>query len=319
MSYKPCNPNATKEVRNVLDYLYNLKNKGIITGQHTQTRMQEELLLLEEYTSKLPALCGFELMTYSQNVPESPEDEDCIYEIENNSGTLEKAWEGVNKKGLITFTWHWFSPLYGHDKSFFSCNTQFDAEKATIKGTDEYNALISDMDYMAEILKEFCDKNIPILWRPFHESDGTWFWWGAKGCKVAKELYLIMFERYTKVHKLNNLIWVWNSLDKENYVGDSYCDIITVDYYLPEHTHSDYKEQYEKLIQITDTEKITALGEVGPIPSVEEIKDNQIPWVWFMMWSRMFVKTEKFTSIEEFKKVYNSDYSITLDKLPKLY
>ena len=319
MSYKPCNPNATKEVRNVLDYLYNLKNKGIITGQHTQTRIQEELLLLKEYTGKLPALCGFELMTYSQNVPESPEDEDCIYEIENNRGTLAKAWEWVNKKGLITFTWHWFSPLYGHDKSFFSCSTQFDAEIATIKGTDEYNALISDMDYMAEILKEFCDKNIPILWRPFHESDGTWFWWGAKGTKIAKELYLIMFERYTKVHKLNNLIWVWNSLDKENYVGDSYCDIITVDYYLPEHTHIDYKEQYEKLIQITDTEKITASGEVGPIPSVEDIKDNQIPWVWFMMWSRMFVKTEKFTSIEEFKKVYNSDYSITLDKLPKLY
>ena len=95
------------------------------------------------------------------------------------------------------------------------------------------------------IIKEFCEKKIPIIWRPFHEADGTWFWWGAKGCKVAKELYLYMFHRYTEVHNLNNLIWVWNSSDKENYVGDDYCDVISVDYYVPERTYTDYKEHYE--------------------------------------------------------------------------
>ena len=319
MSYKPCNPKASMEVKNVLDYLYELKNKGIITGQHTQTRVQEELAIIEKTTGKLPALCGFELLSYSPNVAKSSEDEDCMYEIENNRGTLQNVWEWAEKKGLITLTWHWFSPLGGHDKSFFSCNTDFDAELALIEGTKENKAFISDIDYMAGILKEFCEKKIPIIWRPFHEADGTWFWWGAKGCKVAKELYLYMFNRYTKVHNLNNLIWVWNSSDKDNYVGDDYCDVISVDYYVPERTYTDYKEHYENLIKITETDKITALAEIGPILSIEKVQENKVPWAWYMMWSRIFVTTEKFTEKSELKRVYNSDYAVTLDKLPKLY
>ena len=68
-------------------------------------------------------------------------------------------------------------------------------------------------------LRPFCEKEIPILWRPFHESDGTWFWWGAKGAEPVKKLYRIMYERFVGLHHLNNLIWVWNSHVKEFYPG----------------------------------------------------------------------------------------------------
>lgn len=50
---------------------------------------------------------------------------------------------------LTANSFHWFSPVGGHDKSFYAKNTDFDAT------------------------------HIPVLWRPFHESDGDWFWWGA--------------------------------------------------------------------------------------------------------------------------------------------
>ena len=53
------------------------------------------------------------------------------------------------------------------------------------------------MDVIADILRRFQDENIPTLWRPFHESYGTWFWWGAKGAKVARDLYRLMFDYYT--------------------------------------------------------------------------------------------------------------------------
>lgn len=74
---------------------------------------------------------------------------------------------------MITFTWHWFSPFGSWDKGFYSNNTTFDASNAVIEGTEEYEALISDMDHMADILKPFCENRIPILWRPFHESEGN--------------------------------------------------------------------------------------------------------------------------------------------------
>ena len=49
----PCNPHAIKEVRNVMEYLSEIESKGIITGQHTQTMEQEELLKIQEGTGKL--------------------------------------------------------------------------------------------------------------------------------------------------------------------------------------------------------------------------------------------------------------------------
>ena len=316
--YTPVNPNISMEARNVLDYLCDLRGKGIILGQHTQTYAQEELAYIREVTGKEPALCGFELLAYSPNINYEESDEECLTEVEENKNTLDKAWGWTDKKGLITFTWHWFSPLYGKDKAFYQKNTPFDARLALQEGTSERKAFISDMDAMAEILKTFCQKRVPVLWRPFHESEGVWFWWGSNGPGIARGLWIDMYERYVNVHKLNNLIWVWNSPLKEGYVGDNYCDVISRDVYLEKHTHSDYKEQYEELIQIASEDKITALGETGPIPGLSVLSKTKIPWTWFMTWSKS-ICSKDVTDRKELIAAYNCEYGITLDRLPALY
>ncbi|MCL2720271.1 MAG: glycoside hydrolase family 26 protein [Treponema sp.] len=317
-NYKPCNPNASQEARNLLDYLSNLRGKGILLGQHTQTMAQEELVYIHEVTGKAPALCGFELLAYSPNINYSESDEECLTEVNENKNTLEKAMEWAQRKGIITFTWHWFSPLYGKHKTFYQANTSFDARLALQEGTEERAAFISDMDKMAELLKPFCEKKIPILWRPFHEAEGHWFWWGFHGPKTAIGLFRDMYERYVNFHKLNNLIWVWNSPVPEGYVGDDFCDVISRDMYMPEFMYSDYKEGHDELVRITKANKITALGETGPLPSMEMLLQTRIPWTWFMTWSKRMVG-EEVTSKRELIAAYNSEYGITLDKLPKLY
>ena len=67
----------------------------------------------------------------------------------------------------------------GRDKSFYAANTDFDADRVLTEGTPEREAFFHDMDVIAGLLKLFCDNDIPVLWRPFHESDGDWFWWGS--------------------------------------------------------------------------------------------------------------------------------------------
>lgn len=316
----PCNPNATEEVRAVMKYLSDISGKGIITGQHTQTTVQKELHYIESVTGKLPALCGFELLAYSPNINKEKATEACLLEVEENKNTLDNAWDwALNKRGLVTFTWHWFSPFGGWDKAFYAENTTFDASQAVIEGTPEYKALLSDMDVMAEILKAFGDKKIPILWRPFHESEGTWFWWGHKGPKVAKQLYRIMYERYTHYHKLNHLIWVWNSPLAEGYVGDDVTDVISIDLYPPKHQHSDLQPEYEELVQITPNKKLVALGEIGVIPSLAQLSATKIPWLWYMTWSNEYGASEEWNTKEELYNAYHHDYAITLDKLPDLY
>lgn len=315
----PCNPNAINEVKAVLQYLSGIAGKAIITGQHTQTNVQKELLYIEKVTGKLPALCGFELLSYSPNINYENSSAECLLEIDENRNTLDRAWEWAERKGLITFTWHWFSPFGSWDKGFYSSNTTFDASKAVIEGTEEYKALISDMDHMADILKPFCEKRIPILWRPFHEAEGEWFWWGHKGPEVAKQLYRIMYDRYTRVHALNNLIWVWNSPLAEGYVGDDVTDVISRDLYPPKHTHTDLQPEYEELARITSEPKLAALGEIGVLPGINQLSLTRIPWVWYMTWSNDFGSTAEWTSEEELLQAYHHEYAITLEKLPVLY
>ncbi len=317
--FTPVNPNAQAEVRKVMKYLSDVTYRHMITGQHTQTMAQEELHYIEQMTGKQPALLGFELLSYSPNINYFDTDDECMKEVEENFGTLEKAWEWAKQKGLITFTWHWFSPLGGRSKAFFSYNTDFDAAKAVIEGNPENTALLADMDVMAGILRPFCNKHVPILWRPFHEGDGNWFWWGVKGAETLKKLWRIMFDRFTKVHHLDNLIWVWNSPVPECYPGDDVVDVISCDMYPPEHEHTSQAEKYNKLVRITEQKKIALIGETGTLPSVKDVVAEGIGWASYMTWSHEFCMSEKFSTSEVLKEMYESPYAITKERLPVLY
>ena len=319
MKREAVNKNAIREVQAVLDYLADIEGKHILTGQHTQTMAQEELGRIHGITGKYPALCGFELLSYSQNIRLETADEACKKEVRENQGTLQKAWEWAEKGGLLTFTWHWFSPLGGRDKSFYACNTEFDAKKALLEGTKEHAAFLHDLDAMAELLRPFGEKHVPILWRPFHEAEGNWFWWGAFGGDTARELYRFMFRYYTKKHHLDNLIWVWNSPAPAGYVGDEYCDIISRDMYPPAHAHSDFREAYQGLLRITGQEKGCAIAETGIIPDADWLERYHTKWLWYMTWSGDFARTQKWNSDAALKKLYAHPYAVTLEKLPKLY
>ncbi len=318
-NYIPCNPNAQPCVKNVMKYLSEITYHHVITGQHTQSMGQEELYYIEKVTGKQPALLGFELLSYSPNINYFDTDEECMIEVVDNYGTLKRAWEWAEKKGLITFTWHWFSPMGGRSKSFFTNHTDYDAEKAVIPGTPENQALLSDMDVMAGILRPFCDKQIPILWRPFHEGDGNWFWWGAKGPEPLKKLYRIMYDRFTNVHHLNNLIWVWNSPKPDCYPGDDVVDVISRDMYPPAHDHSSRSDMYQELIKITPTPKLVLIGETGTLPSPKAIVEEKLGWVSFMTWSHGFCMSEDFTTNAMLCEIYESDAAITKERLPELY
>ncbi len=316
---KAVNSNAQPEVQRVLDYLEENRGNKLILGQHTQTMEQPELEHIRRITGKLPALCGFELLGYSPNIRPEDSGEECMTEVVNARGTLRKAWEWARLGGLITFTWHWFSPLGGRDKSFFSENTDFSASRAAQPGTPENAAFLNDLDYMAGLLRPFSDEHIPILWRPFHEAEGNWFWWGRDGAEPCKKLYHMMFERFTERHRLDNLIWVQNSPKIENYPGDDVVDIISRDLYPPAHEHTDLAREYAEISGSISTEKLAAVAEIGTIPDVPALIEHHVPWSWFMTWSGGFTTSEKFTSYDELRRAYSCENAVTLDKLPKLY
>lgn len=310
----PVNKNATPNACNLLGYLCEVAGHGIITGQHTQTIPMEEIQYIRECTGKEPKLRGFELLAYSPNINYEDASEECLTEVYENRDTLQEAMKfALNTEGIITFSFHWFSPLGGRDKSFYAEHTDFDPEKILIEGTPEREAFYHDMDVIAMHLKPFLEKDIPILWRPFHEADGTWFWWGRKGPEVARELYKLMYTHYVEKHHLDNLLWVWNCPLKEGYPGDEYVDVISMDVYLPEYKGTSYKEEYERLVRETTSNKVAALAEIGYLPDIQLLEKDKVPFAYYMTWSKEFCIGEKYNTIEIFKANYQSEYAITLN------
>lgn len=317
MQTTPCDPKALPCVHALLQYLASIEGKAILTGQHTQTMAQEELHHIEAVTGKRPALLGFELLGYSPNIRRETADEACLKEVDENQGTLARAWEWAEAGGIITFTWHWFAPLGGRDKSFYMDNAGFDASRVLIEGTPEREAFFHDMDHMAELLRPFCEAKVPILWRPFHECDGNWFWWGAKGQDVARELFRLMYRYYTQHHQLHNLVWVWNNPKPEGYVGDEYCDIISRDFYPAPHAHSAFAEKWQELTRITPTAKGCAIAETGVIPDGDDLARTGTPWLWYMTWSHGFCLSEEHNTCDALRNLYHHPWAITLDELPE--
>ncbi len=313
---KLCNLNASDEAKALVKFLYEIEGKKVILGQHTLTRKQEELEHIQQVTGKLPALCGFELLSYSGNIDWDKCDKEALDELYANLGTIENALCWGRRGGIITMTWHWYSPVGGIGKSFFTRNTDFDPKAALIEGTPEHRAMLRDLNLMAVQLKRFKDEKLPILWRPFHESEGTWFWWSSAGPDTARALYRFMFSYFTEVHHLDNLIWVWNSPLKEGYVGDVFADILTRDLYPPEHQHTSLSEEYRELTGLSTEKQLFAIAEIGTQPDVDSIVADNIPWLWFMNWACEFALTEKYTSNEQMRKNYDSEYGLTLDRLP---
>lgn len=311
----PANPCLQKEAKALLEFFYRERGKRVVLGQHTQTAAQEELEYIESVTGKLPALCGFELLGYSPNACIGECTSECTDEYREAAGTLKQAWKWVERGGILTFTWHWFSPCGGHDKSFFTRNTDFDARRAAEEGTEENRWLAADMDYMAGLLRPFCDEHIPILWRPFHECEGDWFWWGAGGADAFKKLYSLMFERFVCRYRLNNLIWVYNSPKPEYYPGDSMVDIITRDLYPPERTYISCEKEIDELKASTSADKLFAVGEIGTVPDICAAVEKGVPLSYFMVWSKLYGTGDRFTDKAMLKRIYSSDCAVTLDRI----
>ena len=172
-------------------------------------------------------------------------------------------------------------------------------------------------------MKQLKYAGVPVLWRPYHEMNGGWFWWGQKrGENGYKKLYRMLYDRLVNFHKLNNLIWVYNANEvkpgvdhyADYYPGDDVVDILATDVY----TEGFNQENYDELLDLAKTKPI-ALGEVGAVPSLDIIH-SQPKWTWFMLWGSPgaggFGDFQKFM---DFKNVYESDEAITYNELPWVY
>ncbi|MCM1165123.1 MAG: glycoside hydrolase family 26 protein [Lachnospiraceae bacterium] len=224
-------------------------------------------------------------------------------------GFVDAAIEwGQKSDGLATFCWHWNVPVDvdNPDKGYaFYMNENgvkienWSALNATTPGTKEYEIAVHDMDLIASYLQELEAAGITVLWRPFHEASGSWFWWGVQPSdrdairdgtyETYQRLWYMMFDRFENYHKLSNLIWVWNGQSKYCEVDPNTYDISGTDVYPDKEDHSPQTAKYEELKKITYEGKMLALTECGYIPDPQQCADEGAMWLYYMPWNGDFI------------------------------
>ena len=281
--FQPVNKNASKEAKKLLSFLYDINGKYIISGQHNFNNALNTFSdSAKNIAGKYPALWG----------------SDFIFDWKTDRGqdivdeAIKKSKEGY----LVTLMWHEGRPTddppFEWLQSIQGKLTDAQWQELVTPNTELNKRWLAQIDVVAGYLKQLQDAHVPVLWRPYHEMNGVWFWWGdKKGENGIIKLWKMMYDRYTNYHHLNNLLWVWGANGLRDIPGDQayhygyyypgaeYVDILGADIY-----HFDYEQSdYNELVNVANG-KLIALTETGELPR-PEILQAQPKWAWFMVWT----------------------------------
>jgi mannan endo-1,4-beta-mannosidase len=167
--------------------------------------------------------------------------------------------------GLVTISAHLYNPANPRSRGPWEQGA--DLNEILTPGNEAHARWMKELDIMAAGLTELRDAGVVVLWRPFHEMNGGWFWWGAKQPATFIEVWRHMFDYFSKTKGLDNLLWVYspNHGDKTAayYAGDGYVDIVGLDAYTdfvdPQHIKG-----YDAVAKLPKPFGFTEFGPYGP-------------------------------------------------------
>ncbi len=210
----------------------------------------------------------------------------------------------VRRGGIATISWHPRNPLTGGTAWDNKNNT---VVKSILSGGSQYQKFQTWMQRLSSFLMSLCDEHgqpLPVIFRPWHENSGGWFWWG-KGLCTADEYKALwnMLQDKLLADGLTNIVWSWSPNfgmkedDMDSYPGDSRVDIIGLDAYQQSHDEKAFTSTLNKdLTQLCNFAKqhnrLVALTECGyqnlPDPTwwTHVLKPQLVkyPLSYFLVW-----------------------------------
>ena len=318
------NKDSDYNAKALYQYLCESYGKQVLLGQHDTIGTSAETDMIYKTTGKYPAIRFGDLML-------ATEKDSITTDTEMNI-----AMDWASKDGIVGYMWHWAAP--DDKREYYADQTDFDIKKAVTKEniaelsledikklqkdgkvSKECVAVVEDIDTVSEKLSTLRDEGIAVLWRPLHEASNGDFWWGNDK-EAYKWLWKLMYERQTKYHKLNNLIWVWSAQNADWYVGDKYCDVLSCDVY--DDGNKDAQVNIMLFLQSISKNKPIAMSECGSFPDIQSIADEKAMWAFIGQWGGNYLMTddgklaEENNTAAELIKMYNNNLTLTRDKLP---
>lgn len=232
---------ATKETVALFKNMKKLsKNHTMFAHQHATEyghgwRGDDNRSDVKSVCSSHPAMIGVDFSGFSGR-PEAA--------IKKAKSSLRKnVVDTYNRGGVTTAAWHFSNPVSGGG-FYWKDDVSLPAVKYIIPGGEaheKYKEILNEIGDWAKSLKGKDGTLAPVIFRPFHEFDGGWFWWGAPHCTkeefVSLWKFTVSYLRDTL--EVHNFLYAFSPDNKfnseaeflERYPGDEWVDMVGMDNY----------------------------------------------------------------------------------------
>jgi mannan endo-1,4-beta-mannosidase len=323
---QPCDPLATAEVREVLGILASAQQRGrVLTGQveadshddaagGSKTFTRRDWDTVHGITGQRPAIWGGQFL-WGNTTWAAPYRQEMV-------DWAAQLWLGggaVGNRSLAHVNFHLCPPTpafasracHWSDIEGKGHNPPSLGDAMLTAGSAENVIWLAQLDVMAGYLAQLQRRAVPVLWRPFHEANGGWFWWGQQ--PRFAELWAQVFERFTQHHGLHNLVWVYGPSGQlpigPTYPGAGMVDVLGQDTYAKSAgTAADgfTAAAYADLVG-TAAGKVVALTEVGLAPGDKVLASQNHSY--FLMWGN-FETTANTPA--DLSALYNGPYALNM-------
>ncbi|MBM7502995.1 glycosyl hydrolase [Agromyces aurantiacus] len=236
---------ATPETRSLFAYLRDVRGQGILFGHQHATDYGESFAERDGVaadvlaaTGDYPAVFGFDTLTIEgrerPGLPENTREENALL-------LADGIREATSHGAISTLSMHMENVVTGD--SFY--DTTGDTLRAVLPGGSHHDDLVAYLDLVALTAHSAVDDDgnaIPIVFRPWHENAGSWFWWGASFGSPGEyaELFRFTVEYLRDVKDVHNLLYAFSpgggfggSAEQylRTYPGDDFIDVLGFDVY----------------------------------------------------------------------------------------
>jgi len=265
----------------LIDYLTGISGQYTLSGQHNREPNSDPTKytrVAQSITGQTPGLWGGDFLFQADDVA-------------HRQSMVDEAIRQWRGGSVVALTWHLCPPTTGStcdwDNTIKSHLNDQQWGQLVTDGTALNTAFKNRLNEAVPYLRQLQNAGVPVLWRPIHEMNEGWSWWGGRpGADGSRKLYQIVHDHLTKTQSLTNLVWVWNVKDvnmgsiSQYWPGASYVDVASLDVWAKlEPSASDY----QAMLSIAGGKPI-ALAEVGRVPS-PALMNAQPRWAWWMVWA----------------------------------
>ena len=349
---KPIDAKATKETGALYVNLKKLSEQHILFGHQHATQYGHGWFGdtgrsdVKSVTGSHPAVIGVDFSgLYGR--PDSM--------IEKEKKSLRKSIaETYNRGGITSVAWHFNNPV-SKTNFYWNDSTAAAAVKDIIPGgayNEKYKTILATIADLAKSVKGNDGKTVPMIFRPYHEFDGEWFWWGSSHCTVDefKSLWRFTVGYLRDSLQVHNFIYAFSPDNRftseekylERYPGDEWVDMLGVDNYGDFGRDGKYNlEAGIKKLQIVSgyalkAGKLAAFTETGleSIPNtvwwtetlLKALKAENIQLAYVLVWRNDVRSPTHFyapfpgqVSEPDFIKFYNDPYTLFEKDLKHIY